>query len=304
MASVFISYSSKDRDKAAALAAALGDYGLEVWWDNNLRGGENFQDKIDEHLTNAHAVIVLLTEHALESSWVRSEVQVGVRHKNLIPVRFVRGLRPFEEIKDLHAEYFGDWDGKGRATPIANLVQRINDLKSLKDRDDVLGLIPLGLGDKLKRSSLVGTLFDFSLHGGLRVRTLALGGLVCALILWGALFLTAPPTMNVPIDGPAYLVILILVVLSRCFDQFVTVSTGGHADRFFDHSFSASLLVSGLLSLILVLGNALFMLLRSDALLDIAMLAFLTFGLTIVGLALSSTVRALIAAGRILHRRI
>ncbi len=195
MANVFISYSSKDRDKASALAAALEDYGMVVWWDGHLVGGDNFKDKIDEHLSNAHAVIVLLTDNALKSDWVKAETLVGARNGNVVPVRYAYGVKGFAEIRELHVEFLGDWDGHPRARPIANLVQRICDLKSDRDRTAMLDLMATkGLGKKVRESNLVKVLFDLSLHGGLRVRTLAGGAVVCALVLWARCCWPVPAT--------------------------------------------------------------------------------------------------------------
>ena len=42
MADVFISYSSRNRREAAALAGALAEGGLTVWWDREILTGEAF----------------------------------------------------------------------------------------------------------------------------------------------------------------------------------------------------------------------------------------------------------------------
>jgi len=305
VAKVFISYRSTDRAKAASLAAALEDNGHEVWWDKHLAGGDDYKDKIDEYLTNADAIVMVLTENVMDSNYVRSEIQVGLKHANLIPVRYVRGVRGYNEIRNLHAEFLGDWDGKPRAEPIGKLVARINDLKSLKDQNEVLELIPFGMGDKLRRTGLVAKLFDVGLPGGLRVHSLVLGALVCALAAWAALFMASALGQGPSMDLGAFLLLFVLVVLSRALDQFVTVGGGGYSVRFFDRSFSFSLLVCGLTSVIVSVGNTLVAQLSEEApSIDVSALVLGTVALTVVLLLLSCAARALFAAGRILQQRI
>ena len=59
MPDVFISYSHPDKAQARELAAYLEAQGHTVWWDNNLKAGDDFQLEIHKELGPAHAVIVL-----------------------------------------------------------------------------------------------------------------------------------------------------------------------------------------------------------------------------------------------------
>jgi hypothetical protein len=43
---VFISYAREDRSTAQALAGALSAAGLNVWWDRQIIGGQDFTDVI------------------------------------------------------------------------------------------------------------------------------------------------------------------------------------------------------------------------------------------------------------------
>jgi hypothetical protein len=72
---VFISYARENRDRAAQLAAILAERGLSVWWDFNLRVGTKYREMIALKLTESHKVIVLWSEHAIESSFVIDEAQ-------------------------------------------------------------------------------------------------------------------------------------------------------------------------------------------------------------------------------------
>ena len=87
MADVFISYSSRDRTLAEALAKALEGRCFSVWWDFNLVDGPSFRDQINAQLTASRAVIVIWTEDSAASKWVRDEADEAARLNKLVPVR-------------------------------------------------------------------------------------------------------------------------------------------------------------------------------------------------------------------------
>ena len=74
MATVFLSYSSVDRTLAEALAAALKEKGHEVRFDAGLEVGDEWRRDLLETLQASDALLVLLTEHSLESQFVTAEV--------------------------------------------------------------------------------------------------------------------------------------------------------------------------------------------------------------------------------------
>ena len=86
MASVFLSYSRDDTDRARPLAAALEKAGHSVWWDLQVRGGAQFSKVIEEALKAADAVIVLWSIHSVDSPWVRDEAAAGRDSGRLVPV--------------------------------------------------------------------------------------------------------------------------------------------------------------------------------------------------------------------------
>jgi len=73
MADVAISYSSNDRPIAAALARDLTARGFDVWWDFALYAGDDFHDVIRAEIAKAKAVVVIWSEAAVASAWVRGE---------------------------------------------------------------------------------------------------------------------------------------------------------------------------------------------------------------------------------------
>lgn len=76
---MFISYSSKDRELAARLAREIEATGRTVWWDPEIRAGENYRDVIIRELEAAKAVLVIWTKHSVISEWVISEASRAMR---------------------------------------------------------------------------------------------------------------------------------------------------------------------------------------------------------------------------------
>ena len=97
MADIFISYSKKDVDQVRLLEAMLEAEGYTVWWDRNLKAGDDFSDTIVKQLELARAVIVLWTENSIKSGFVYAEAQNAYFHEKLVPVR--AGTVGYEQIK-------------------------------------------------------------------------------------------------------------------------------------------------------------------------------------------------------------
>ena len=85
MARVFLSYDREDLGKARPIAATLEKAGHSVWWDRHIKGGAQYSKEIDRALKSADAVVVLWSEHAVESAWVRDEAAAGRDSGRLVP---------------------------------------------------------------------------------------------------------------------------------------------------------------------------------------------------------------------------
>jgi len=71
---VFISHSSKDKMFATWLGTDLKAAGHSPWFDEwDIRVGESIPQKISEGLKAADFVVVVLSEHAVQSKWVERE---------------------------------------------------------------------------------------------------------------------------------------------------------------------------------------------------------------------------------------
>lgn len=106
MADVFISYSKADHAIAKALADDLVAAGFEVWWDFQLYAGDDFHDMIRNEIAKAKAVIVIWSETAVASKWVRGEAVEASEHGTLISTH-IPGFDPRKvpiNFKALHCE--------------------------------------------------------------------------------------------------------------------------------------------------------------------------------------------------------
>ncbi|MBN1508653.1 MAG: toll/interleukin-1 receptor domain-containing protein [Sedimentisphaerales bacterium] len=87
---VFISYAHEDKEIAKRLVRQLEDAGLEVWDDSSILPGDNWAEKISQALKESQAMVVLVSAAALDSEWVRREIDFALGTKEyrgrLIPV--------------------------------------------------------------------------------------------------------------------------------------------------------------------------------------------------------------------------
>jgi|SRR5450755_806295 TIR domain/Pentapeptide repeats (8 copies) len=74
----FVSYSSKDEPFARRLYADLQSNGVRCWFaPENLRMGDRIRPSIDEAIRLHDKLLLVLSQHSLESAWVEKEVAVA-----------------------------------------------------------------------------------------------------------------------------------------------------------------------------------------------------------------------------------
>ncbi|HEY1753614.1 MAG TPA: toll/interleukin-1 receptor domain-containing protein [Caulobacteraceae bacterium] len=305
MARIFISYSHDDREAAQRLAAAVQDYGHEVWWDNQLVGGDDFRDVIEERLSRVDAIIVVWTKSSVAKLWVKAEAHLGLARQNLVPVRFDKDFELPDDFQHIHVEYLGDWAGAPRAPEIGKLVRRIDELKGAADRARLSAALAPQLRAKVQNSGLVRSLFDAALPGGLRVYRFIGGALGAAAVLWLALFLIGrlSPGADDTVGLGIFLFLLAAVALARGLDQMIIAAKRGSSDRFFDRAFSAACVISFLVSACGVLAVFLLsMLLGMDP--NLVQTLENVIGIAVALLVLSYAVRAAFTVGRVLQSRV
>jgi adenylate cyclase len=101
VADIFLSYARESAEAATRIAAALRDQGYSVWFDEELPAHRAYADVIAAELDTARAVLVIWSEAAARSQWVRSEANRAREKANLVQAR-VDGARlpmPFDQIQ-------------------------------------------------------------------------------------------------------------------------------------------------------------------------------------------------------------
>jgi hypothetical protein len=91
--SCFISYSSKNQDFAEQLYDDLQAKGVRCWFaPEDLRIGDKFRTRIDEAIRYHDKLLLVLSEHSVNSKWVEKEVETAFDketpdHTVLFPIR-------------------------------------------------------------------------------------------------------------------------------------------------------------------------------------------------------------------------
>lgn len=95
MSHIFISYSKKNREYARALADRLLDEGFDIWIDDRIDYGENWERTIFRAIDDCAAFIVIMTPQSYDSLWVQRECHYAEK----------RGKPPFPILQDGEEEF-------------------------------------------------------------------------------------------------------------------------------------------------------------------------------------------------------
>ena len=132
--SCFISYSTKDEDFAKRLHSRLRDAKVRVWFaPEDIKGGVKLYDQIERAIQIHDRLLVVLSEHSLQSEWVMTEIRKArevekrENRRKLFPIR----LADFDQIKKWRCP---DADsGKDLAVEVREYF--IPDFSNWKDHD-------------------------------------------------------------------------------------------------------------------------------------------------------------------------
>jgi hypothetical protein len=94
--SCFISYSHKDEDFAKRLHSRMRAEQMRVWFaPEDMKGGRKVSEQIDQAIQVHDRLLLVLSEHSMESEWVKSEirrarnVEISEKRQKLFPIRLV-----------------------------------------------------------------------------------------------------------------------------------------------------------------------------------------------------------------------
>jgi tetratricopeptide (TPR) repeat protein len=125
VASVFLSYSREDLASARQIARALEAAGHSVWWDRQIKGGAQYAKEIDRALTASDAVVVLWSEHSVDSSWVRDEAEAGRDAGRLVPAT-LDGSRPPLGFRQYQTIGLERWRRSEAPTDLEELIEALS----------------------------------------------------------------------------------------------------------------------------------------------------------------------------------
>jgi uncharacterized protein YjbI with pentapeptide repeats len=116
--SCFISYSTKDQGFADRIHADLQNKGVRCWFaPHDMRIGGKILDEIDAAIRLRDKLLLILSEHSLQSDWVEDEVTTAFEEERkrdrtvLFPIRLDDAIMDTNEAwaKKLRARHIGDF---------------------------------------------------------------------------------------------------------------------------------------------------------------------------------------------------
>ena len=110
MSDIFISYARPNEALAKQVADALIAAGYNVWRDDELPAHRAYTDVIEERIKEARAVLVLWSNQAVKSQWVRAEADAARELGTLVQVSLDGALPPMPFNQIQCADLFG-WSG-------------------------------------------------------------------------------------------------------------------------------------------------------------------------------------------------
>ena len=113
MSSLFISYARDNEAAAERLVHALECAGHQVWWDRHLPGGVEYSRAIEAALRDSDKVLVLWSDQAVESAWVRDEAVVARDGGKLVPLT-IDGSAPPLGFRQFHTIDIAAWLASGQ----------------------------------------------------------------------------------------------------------------------------------------------------------------------------------------------
>ena len=86
MTDIFFSYSSADRERVRPIRDALAEQGFEVFWDQQVPAGMDWDTWIRQHLTKSKCAMAFWSATSVSSDNVRHEAAVAKQQGKLISV--------------------------------------------------------------------------------------------------------------------------------------------------------------------------------------------------------------------------
>lgn len=133
---IFLSHARADRPRATAVRNLLLEQGFEVWWDDDISGGDGWRDRIAERLDTAAVVLTLWSEHSVGRDAVREEAAKAQAMRKLVHARLDRAHLPYG-FGETHYIEMHSWDGTANHEAWRKLAQSLRDKITPPGEDDM-----------------------------------------------------------------------------------------------------------------------------------------------------------------------
>jgi adenylate cyclase len=142
MSEIFISYARPNEPEAIMVDAALRALGYQVWRDEDLPAHRPYAEVIQERLASAGAVIVLWSEEAGKSQWVRAEADAARNAGTLVQVSLDGSMPPLP-FNQIQCAELSSWDGNVEAPGWRKLSASLSALVGAGHRAAAEGAPPM-----------------------------------------------------------------------------------------------------------------------------------------------------------------
>jgi adenylate cyclase len=127
MSDVFVSYARSSEGQAKQVEDALRNAGYGVWRDAELPAHRGYAEVIEERLKAAKAVVVLWSEEAAKSHWVRAEADSARESRTLVQAS-VDGAIPPIPFNQIQCAGLKGWEGESDHAGWKKLLASVADL--------------------------------------------------------------------------------------------------------------------------------------------------------------------------------
>lgn len=109
---IFISYSRKDKQAILPILRRMQGMGYRVWYDDGVRGGQNWRKVIYEKIHDCTDFLLFCSEASMTSPYVEEEMDAAdMAHRRIIPVLLDEKEYPFDkQVRLCRLEFLKDSD--------------------------------------------------------------------------------------------------------------------------------------------------------------------------------------------------
>ena len=130
MTDIFISYARQNESLAKRAGEALIAAGYRVWRDDELPAHRAYGDVIEERIREAKAVLVLWSNDAVRSQWVRAEADAAREAGTLVQVS-LDGVLPPMPFNQIQCADLQGWSGDVNAAGWRKVESSVNTLAAV-----------------------------------------------------------------------------------------------------------------------------------------------------------------------------